>query len=76
MLYYIHAKQQWEAQLCQYPKCLSVHLNTFLFCFCFFTLLLCVQASAAQEEIPPVPEPDIAPGKLPQPQTKSGCVIS
>lgn len=34
------------------------------------------KASAAQEEIAPIPEPDIAPGKLPQPQTKSGCVIS
>ena len=34
------------------------------------------QSSASHEEIKPIPEPDIAPGKIPQPQTKSGCVIS
>ena len=35
-----------------------------------------LQAAAAHEEISPVPEPDIAPGKQPQPQTKSGCTVS
>ncbi|XP_064402696.1 BRO1 domain-containing protein BROX-like [Halichondria panicea] len=35
------------------------------------------KASAAQEEIAPVQEPDIAPGKIPQPKsTKSDCTIS
>jgi hypothetical protein len=34
------------------------------------------KASASQDDIGPVPEPDIAPGKVPEPQTKSGCSIS
>lgn len=39
-------------------------------------ILLWLQAAASQEDIGPVPEPDIAPGKVPEPQTKSGCSIS
>lgn len=35
-----------------------------------------LQSASSHEEIAPVPEPDIAPGKVPEPQTKSGCTIS
>ncbi|XP_003385070.1 PREDICTED: BRO1 domain-containing protein BROX-like [Amphimedon queenslandica] len=33
------------------------------------------KAAASQEEIAPVPEPDIAPAKHPQPKTESGCIL-
>lgn len=34
------------------------------------------KSSSAQEEIAPVPEPNIDPSKPPAPQTKSGCIVS
>lgn len=67
----------------QFHTCMKTHVKfwnthyiSLLFSLSFSLSLSCTQSSAAQEEINPVPEPDIAPGKVPQPQTKSGCVIS